>query len=219
MGVRSSQEQHLEMCILVQPAQMWPPGPLMCPHHKIQHQKGFVSGHVWISSCPPGEALRHHFSSVNNTVVKNLPGRRRGRSRVATNEPPHVVPTLTLTLSWSYPNSFVLHQKCPAHAAVSWQTSQSSAGTRDLSQWREGCAQWSWVPRGNMLLGVGTMLQGPVLVGTWWPWHHHKQQVPISSQPTLSLFWCWGDKTYPYGFSITFKLMAAFTPFTSWHCH
>lgn len=44
--------------------------------------------------------------------MKNLPGRRRGRSRVATNEPPHVVPTLTLTLSWSYPNSFVLHQKC-----------------------------------------------------------------------------------------------------------
>lgn len=92
MGVRSSQEQNLEMCIPVKPAQMWPPASLMCPHHIIQHQKGFVSGHVWMASPPPGEALRHHLSPVYKRVVKNLPGRRRGRSRVATNEPPHVVP-------------------------------------------------------------------------------------------------------------------------------
>lgn len=80
--------------------------------------------------------------------------------------------------------------------------------SRALSQWPESCARWSWGPGGNMPLGVGAMLQGPVLVGTWWPWHHHKQQVPISSQPTSFLSWWWGDKTYPYGFSITFKLMA-----------
>lgn len=124
MGVRSSQEQNLEMCIPVQPTQMWPSGPLMYPHHKVQHQKG-VS---WVATCE-WPLLLHHLSSVYKTVVKMLlsPGKR-----------------------------------------------QSSAGTRALAQWWEGCAQWSWVPWGNMPLEVRAILQEPVLVGTYWPWHHHK---------------------------------------------